>query len=63
MCAAVVEKQKQKQITRDNTVPGAEHWRSFAAAPESFDPNMVWSYTRKQVDDKGSKIYLLASSA
>ena len=40
----------------EGLIPGAEHWKRFAAAPESFDANKVWLYTEKIMDEKGNKM-------
>jgi hypothetical protein len=37
----------------EDEFPTAEHWRSFATAPDQFDPNSVWSYTIKKKDPEG----------
>ena len=45
MCAAL-----------EGSVPSAAHWRSLAAAPDSFDASKVWLYTGKIMDEQGSKM-------
>ena len=41
-----------------NTVPSSADWNEHPEEPVGFDPDNVWSYTKKLVSDDGVKEWL-----